>query len=90
MLCLQPVADLRPGAVGILNLCGGTVSGVDALFGGLLKSSIGIDGLLAICAVAYLLAAFLLVIATRRCFLADHAAAEATDGRTQVPDWATR
>ena len=81
---------LRAGAVGVLNLCGGAVSGFGALFGGLLKSSIGIDGLLAICAVAYLLAACLLVIATRRRFPADHAAAEATAGRAQAPDWATR
>ena len=66
-------AEGRAGAVGVLNLFGGMVSGFGALFGGLLKASIGIDGLLAICAVAYLLAAMLLVVATRRCFLADHA-----------------
>jgi predicted MFS family arabinose efflux permease len=80
----------RAGAVGVLNLCGGMVSGFGALFGGLVKSSIGIDGLLAICAVAYLLAAGLLVVATRRRFLADHAAAAAADGRPQAPDSATR
>jgi MFS family permease len=80
----------RAGAVGVLNLCGGMVSGFGALFGGLVKSSIGIDGLLAICAVAYLLAAGLLVVATRRRFLADHAAAATADGRPQAPDSATR
>ena len=68
-------AQGRAGAVGVLNLFGGMVSGFGALFGGLLKSSIGIDGLLSICAGAYLLAAMLLVIATRRCFAADHARA---------------
>jgi len=68
-------AEGRAGAVGVLNLCGGMVSGFGALFGGLLKSSIGIDGLLAICGVAYLLAAGLLVVVTRRCFAADHARA---------------
>lgn len=70
----------RAGAVGVLNLFGGTVSGFGALFGGLLKASIGIDGLLAICAAAYLLAACLLVVATRRFFAADHARAALRGG----------
>ncbi len=68
-------AEGRAGAVGVLNLFGGMVSGFATLFGGLLKSSIGIDGLLSLCAAAYLLAAGLLVAATRRCFRGDHARA---------------
>lgn len=70
----------RAGAVGVLNLFGGMVSGFGTLFGGLLKSSIGIDGLLTICAVAYLSAAALLIVATRRLFPADHAAAALPGG----------
>lgn len=73
-------AQGRAGAVGVLNLFGGMVSGFGALFGGLLKSSIGIDGLLSICAGAYLLAAMLLAVATRHCFPADHAAASLPGG----------
>jgi predicted MFS family arabinose efflux permease len=68
-------ADSRAGAVGVLNLFGGLVSGFGALFGGLVKSSIGIDGLLSICALAWVAAALLLVAATRRFFAADHARA---------------
>lgn len=68
-------AEGRAGAVGVLNLFGGMVSGFGALFGGLLKASVGIDGLLSICALAYLLAAGLVVAATRRSFPADHARA---------------
>ena len=65
----------RAGAVGVLNLFGGLVSGFGALFGGLLKASIGIDGLLAICALAWVAAAIVLAAATGRFFAADHARA---------------
>lgn len=68
-------ADGRAGAVGVLNLFGGLVSGFGALFGGLLRASIGIDGLLSICALVWIAAALLLVAATRRFFAADHARA---------------
>ncbi len=70
-------ADLRATAVGILNLFGGLVSGFGALFGGMWKQSIGIDGLLAATALAYIAAALLLAAATLVCFQRDHARAAA-------------
>jgi MFS family permease len=66
-------AELRASAVGLLNLAGGLVSGFGALFGGVWKQSLGIDGLLAITAAVYLAAAVLLVAATLTLFRADHA-----------------
>ena len=68
-------AGLRATAVGILNLCGGMVSGCATLFGGMWKESIGIDGLLAVTALAYLAAGALLALVTGACFDTDHARA---------------
>lgn len=68
-------ADLRASAVGLLNLGGGLVSGFGALFGGVWRQSLGIDGLLLITAGIYLAAAVLLVAATLTLFRADHARA---------------
>ena len=68
-------AGVRATAVGILNLCGGMVSGFATLFGGMWKDSIGIDGLLAATALAYLAAGALLAVVTIACFDTDHARA---------------
>ena len=70
-------ADLRATAVGLLNFFGGMVSGFATLFGGMWKQSIGIDGLLATTATAYLVAAIVLALVTRACFDTDHARATA-------------
>ncbi len=51
----------RATAVGVLNLCGGLVSGFATLFGGLWKASLGIDRLLTFTALAYFFAGLLLV-----------------------------
>jgi predicted MFS family arabinose efflux permease len=54
-------AQLRATAVGVLNLCGALMSGFAALFGGLWKSTLGIDRLLTLTGVAYFLAGLLLL-----------------------------
>ena len=54
--------NTRASAVGVLNLCGGLVAGFATLFGGLWKSSLGIDRLLSLTATAYLVAAGLLIV----------------------------
>jgi len=70
-------AGLRATAVGILNLFGGTVSGFATLFGGMWKQTLGIDGLLAATALAFLAAAALLAMVTHAHFATDHARATA-------------
>ena len=50
----------RASAVGVLNLCGGLMSGCATLFGGLWKQTLGIDGLLTATAIAYLAAGVVL------------------------------
>ena len=70
-------SDLRATAVGVLNLFGGLVSGFGALFGGMWKQSIGIDGLLAATALGYVAAGLVLAAATLLCFQRDHARAKA-------------
>jgi predicted MFS family arabinose efflux permease len=54
--------DTRASAVGVLNLCGGMMSGVATLFGGLWKKTLGIDRLLSLTGIAYLLAGVALVV----------------------------
>ena len=54
-------AATRASAVGLLNFCGGIISGFATLFGGMWKQTLGIDRLLSITAVAYLLAAIALI-----------------------------
>lgn len=51
----------RATAVGILNLCGGLVSGFATLFGGMWKETLGIDRLLTLTGVAYFAAGLLLL-----------------------------
>lgn len=65
----------RASAVGILNFCGALVSGFATLFGGLWRQSLGIDGLLSIAAVAYLVAGVALIAGIRWLFPRDHASA---------------
>jgi MFS family permease len=54
--------QFRATAVGVLNLCGGLVSGFATLFGGLWKSTLGIDRLLTFTGAAYFLAGLLLLL----------------------------
>jgi MFS transporter, Spinster family, sphingosine-1-phosphate transporter len=54
--------QFRATAVGVLNLCGGLVSGFATLFGGLWKETLGIDRLLTLTAAAYFLAGLLLLL----------------------------
>lgn len=54
--------NTRASAVGLLNLCGGLMAGFATLFGGLWKSSLGIDRLLSLTAAAYLAAGSLLIL----------------------------
>ena len=66
-------ADTRASAVGILNFCGGIMSGFAVLFGGMWKASLGIDRLLSITGLAYLVAGFALVFGIKKLFPGDHA-----------------
>lgn len=66
-------ADTRASAVGVLNFCGGIMSGFATLFGGVWKQSLGIDRLLSLTGLAYLLAGFALVLGIRFLFPRDHA-----------------
>jgi hypothetical protein len=52
--------NARASAVGVLNLCGGLVSGCAMFFGGLWKQSLGIHNLLSLTAAAYVIAGVLL------------------------------
>jgi hypothetical protein len=54
--------QFRATAVGVLNLCGGLVSGFATLFGGLWKSTLGIDRLLSLTGAAYFAAGLLLLV----------------------------
>jgi len=54
-------AQYRATAVGVLNLCGGLVSGCATLFGGMWKQTLGIDRLLTLTGAAYFLAGLLLL-----------------------------
>jgi MFS family permease len=54
-------AESRATAVGVLNLCGGLVSGFATLFGGMWKQSLGIDRLLSLTGAAYFVAGLLLL-----------------------------
>jgi predicted MFS family arabinose efflux permease len=55
-------ANTRASAVGVLNLCGGLMAGFATLFGGLWKTSLGIDRLLSFTAAAYLAVGVLLIV----------------------------
>ncbi|MCA9056865.1 MAG: hypothetical protein KDA85_00140, partial [Planctomycetaceae bacterium] len=62
----------RATAVGVLNLCGGLMSGLATLFGGLWKESLGIDRLLTFTGVAYAIAGCLLIGGINTVFHRDH------------------
>ena len=66
-------AETRASAVGVLNLCGGIMSGCATLYGGLCKETLGIDGLLTITAVGYALAGVLLIVGIKLLFPRDFA-----------------
>jgi MFS family permease len=66
-------ADTRSSAVGILNFCGGIMSGFATLFGGLWKKSLGIDRLLSLTAFAYLAAGIALIVGIKLLFPRDSA-----------------
>ena len=57
--------ESRATAVGFLNFCGAIMSGFATLFGGLWKQSLGIDRMLTLTALGYLLAAALVVAGVR-------------------------
>ena len=63
--------DARASAVGALNFCGAIVSGFATLFGGMWKQSLGIDRLLSLTALAYVLAGVVLIIGIKRLFPRD-------------------
>jgi predicted MFS family arabinose efflux permease len=67
-------ADTRASAVGILNFFGGIMSGFATLFGGLWKQSLGIDRLLTMTGVAYVLAGLALILGIKKLFPRDYAA----------------
>lgn len=61
----------RATAVGLLNFCGAVMSGFATLFGGLWKSTLGIDRLLSFTALGYLAAGVAVVAGIRRLFPRD-------------------
>jgi MFS family permease len=61
----------RATAVGMLNFFGAITSGFATLFGGMWKQTLGIDRLLSITALAYLLAGAALIIGIRFLFPRD-------------------
>jgi len=66
-------AETRASAVGILNFCGGIMSGFATLFGGLWKKSLGIDRLLSMTAFTYVAAGFALILGIKFMFPRDSA-----------------
>ncbi|MBK8506678.1 MAG: MFS transporter [Saprospiraceae bacterium] len=67
-------ADTRASAVGFLNFFGAITSGFATLFGGLWKQSLGIDGLLSLTAIAYVVAGIALIVGIKRLFPKDYKA----------------
>lgn len=65
-------ADTRASAVGALNFCGAIMSGFATLFGGLWKKSLGIDRLLTLTAVAYVIAGVALLVGIQVLFQRDY------------------
>ena len=64
--------DTRASAVGALNFCGAIMSGFATLFGGLWKKSLGIDRLLTLTAIAYIVAGLALIAGCIAFFHSDH------------------
>lgn len=65
-------ADTRASAVGFLNFFGAIMSGFATLFGGIWKQSLGIDGLLSLTALAYVLSGIALIVGIKRLFPKDY------------------
>jgi len=63
--------DARASAVGALNFFGAIISGFATLFGGLWKQSLGIDRLLSLTALGYILAGVVLIFGIKRLFPRD-------------------
>lgn len=61
-------SNARATAVGLLNFCGAIMSGFAALFGGLWKESLGIDKLLSLTALGYVIAGGAVILGIRRFF----------------------
>lgn len=66
-------SDARASAVGLLNFCGAIMSGFATLFGGMWKQSLGIDRMLSLTALAYVLAGLALIIGINKLFPRDYA-----------------
>jgi predicted MFS family arabinose efflux permease len=64
--------DTRASAVGFLNFFGAIMSGFATLFGGIWKQSLGIDGLLSLTALAYMIAGVALIVGIKRLFPKDY------------------
>ncbi|MSU35933.1 MAG: MFS transporter [Pedosphaera sp.] len=67
-------AVTRASAVGVLNFFGAMVSGFATLFGGLWKQSLGIDRLLSLTALAYIVAGLALIVGIKKLFPRDYEA----------------
>jgi predicted MFS family arabinose efflux permease len=61
-------ADTRASAVGFLNFFGAIMSGFATLFGGIWKQSLGIDRMLSLTALAYVVAGIALIAGIKRLF----------------------
>ena len=70
----------RASAVGFLNFFGAIMSGFATLFGGIWKQSLGIDGLLSLTALGYVVAGISLVVGIKRFFPKDHNAQHTEPG----------
>ncbi|MCB1275117.1 MFS transporter [Prosthecobacter sp.] len=68
-------SEARATAVGVLNFFGAIMSGFATLFGGMWKQSLGIDRLLSITALAYIVAGAALIIGIKALFPRDLAQA---------------
>lgn len=65
-------SETRASSVGVLNFCGAVMSGFATLFGGMWKQSLGIDHLLSLTALLYLLAGIALVVGINKVFHSDY------------------
>ena len=69
--------DTRASAVGFLNFFGAIMSGFATLFGGIWKESLGIDRLLSLTALAYVIAGMALIVGIKKLFPKDYKAEHA-------------
>jgi len=71
-------APLRASTTGVLNLAGASVSGFAPFLGGLSRKTIGVDRLMSLTAVLFLIAGGSIIYGIRRHFDSDHRRAEQT------------